>query len=426
MVEDDPAVALLHQEFLADEEYIINTVETASEALEAVQYDLPDVVLLDLGLPDMDGIELIKEIQKISRHCEIIVLTGETSVESALQAIQMGARDYLVKPVKKQRLSICIQNAVDRVKLARQLDKFTGGQDAVSFHGLVGRSTTMLNLYKTLENVAKHDDPVFITGESGSGKTLCAQTIHKLSARADKPFIVLNCLSLDAGSVKAELSDALASVQEGTLCLECVTSLDEEGQVELLKTLDAHKGLHIICSSNTPPSECVKDGSFREGLYYRLNILPLNIPPLRERDKDISLLANYFLKTLSQEKEKNFKEFDYESLKAFENHHWPGNVRELKNLIKNIVVVNADAEIVEVSMLPKELISVPAEASNENRQAQTGGSNNIFDGQDVIAIRDLEQMAITHALNVCNGNVQEAALRLKISPATLYRKKPSS
>jgi len=427
IIEDEPTSALILKEYLSADKVEIEISETGYEALEAIQREAPDLILLDLGLPDINGLDLIGDIHKISPHSEIIVVTGEKSADSAIRAIHLGARDYLLKPIDKERLFISAQNAFDRIQLSRQLIALKDSDDkASSFHGMVGQSNNILEVFSTIETLSECDDTVLIIGEHGTGKTLCAQTIHNISARADNPFIKINCLTLHKDQTALELSKAIASAEGGTLYLSYITNLNNEAQNALFRLLDSDNDVRIICGSSKSTLDAVKNGEFREDLFYRINVLPLQIPALRTRGKDIKLLASYFLEKSNQDKNKNFKEFDDLTMQVLNDHHWPGNVRELENLVHRIVTLNADGDVVTSSMLPMDLVNISnREASNENKAEANNSSDNIFHGSEIIAIRDLEQMAIEHALAVCGGNVQEAALKLKISPATLYRKKPA-
>lgn len=429
IVEDEPTSAILLKEYLKADNCEIHISETGYEALEAIQQECPDVVLLDLGLPDMNGMDLIPEIQKLSKHCEILIVTGEQSANSAIKAIKRGARDYLVKPIEQDRLRISVENAFDRINMARQLDGLQSEQGSIEigFGDIVGRSSSMLELYKKIETLGKCDEPVFIYGENGTGKSLCARSIHDNGEHAANDFVKINCLSLSHSS----LIDACEKARDGktqpyTLHLQNIADLSAEDQADLLGMLDSDANFRLISTSSHPLLDDVHAGSFREDLYYRTHILPLDLPPLRQRAKDIGLLVNYFLSKFSAEYGKSFKEFDDLTLQTVHDYHWPGNVRELENLIKSIVTLNADTEIVHSSMLPQNILNLPQDAANQNNDEDTAPTaDNLFQGERIVAIRDLEQMAIEHALNVCGGNVQEAALKLKISPATLYRKKPT-
>ena len=425
VIEDDPTAALLLQEFLAEDSRCVTVVDSGRQALEEIRREAPEIILLDLGLPDVEGLDLIADIRKHANHSEIIVVTGEKSADSALKAIHCGARDYLVKPIDRDRLLASVQNAFERISLARELQTLQQNEQSnVGFHDLVGRSAAMLDLYKAIESLAECDERVFITGEHGVGKTLCAETIHQQSARKDKPFVKLNCLTMGRDFSASEFSSRVAAAEGGTLYLSYVTDLCEEAQEAVFELLDSDKDIRIMCSTPRVVMDNVKDGTFRQDLFYRLNVMPLEIVPLRQRGEDVPLLANVFLKNFSKQQDKSFEEFDDMSVKVLESHHWPGNIRELRNAIQSIVRLNSEGSVVTSSMLPKELVQASQTAANENEETAGKCSDNIFEGMDVIPIPDLEQMAIHHALELCEGNVQEAALKLKISPATLYRKRP--
>ena len=428
VIEDDPTAALLLKEFLAEDSRSVNVVETGYEALEEIQREAPEIILLDLGLPDVDGLDLIADIRRHASHSEIIVVTGEKSADSALKAIHCGARDYIMKPIDRDRLLTSVQNAFERITLARELRTLKQDEKSnAGFHGLVGRSAAMLDLYKAIENLAECDERVFITGEHGVGKTLCAETIHRHSSRKDKPFVKLNCLTLGRDFSASEFSKNVDAAEGGTLYFSYVTELCDEAQEAVFELLDSDKDIRIMCSTPRSITDKLKDGTFRQDLFYRLNVLPLEMTPLRQRGEDVSLLANVFLKEFSQKQDKNFEEFDDMSVKILESHHWPGNVRELRNVVQSIVRLNNEGTVVTSSMLPKELVQASHVAANENDESSRPVSvDNLFEGMDVVPIPELEQMAIKHALDVCDGNVQEAALKLKISPATLYRKRPVS
>ena len=422
IVEDDPLAVKIMMECLRDQSYEIDTVDTAYEAFEYIKTDKPDLVLLDLRLPDMEGIDIIRKMNRISPAIDIIVVTGQTSAEVAMEAMQEGARNYLVKPIQKQRLLITVQTVFETIKLKKQLQK-THSDEQISqgFHNFIGRSNVMLDLYKAIENISQSDETVVIYGEQGVGKALTAETIHKLSHRKSAPFIKINALALGSKS----LSDLMNTAKNGTVYLNNVANLGEDHQKILLEIMEDNPSFRLICSAPESLIEAVKAGSFREDLYYRINILPLNIAPLRERNADISRIALYFLKKYSAAMLKNFEIYDDISLRILNDYHWPGNVRELENMVKNIVTLNADDQkIVTKPMLPSEILQSTPSPVNENNAEPVSKANNLFNGDEIIAIRDLERMAIEHALEVCGGNVQEAALHLKISPATLYRKKP--
>lgn len=421
IIEDDPAMGLLFTEFLKSDALNIAVQKNGYDAIQHIQKNPPEVILIDLGLPDIDGIDLIKDIQAVARTAEIIIVTGEKSADIAMQAVHLGAKDYLVKPVTKERLRITVNNALERIELERKLRVLEGNAASDNkFSSLVGQSGVMQDLFKQLELCAQSEENIFMCGEEGSGKQLCAKVIHQLSEKKDQPFIVLDCHFLEKKEAQKVFLDAYKKAKSGTLFLSNVASFPYEDQNIILKHIECEAALRIIAASNKAGLEDVQEKRLREDLYYRLNILPLDIPPLRNRKEDIPLLATYFLQKYSKEQKKFFENFEESSLNILNNYFWPGNVKELKNTIKSIISLHEDEESVSISMIPKAIIK---SVNETQRKTFFEVPANIFEDDTIIPIEDLEYIAIRHALKVCAGNVQEAANKLKISPATLYRKK---
>lgn len=425
IVEDDPTASLLLTSFLETENIPSRAVENGHDAIEYLRNNVVDIVLLDLGLPDIKGLDLIQKVQETSTSAEIIVVTGESSADVALEAIRLGAKDYIVKPITAERLLVTVKNISERIELNRKIASLEH-EDKLqkNFKDFIGLSNVMQDVYRAIEAAAQSSENVFIHGEQGVGKKLCAKSIHSLSQRGDQPFIVVDCNLLDEeeSDATAELRDALVKAEGGTCYLAHIPALPEQAQKMLMKFFEQKHDVRLICSSRGAALDKVKSGHLREDLYYRLNILPITLPPLRERGEDIDLIASFYLREYARDATKNFEMFNANALALLRSFHWPGNVRELQNVVKSIVLLNQDTKVVTHRMIPKDIFEGDDSAAghNENTQQKT----TVFEGKDIIPIPDLEKMAIEHALKVCNGNVQEASLRLKISPATLYRKKP--
>lgn len=401
-----------------------HVVDTGADALQYLENNSVDIVLMDLGLPDVSGLELISQALHVSQSTEIIVVTGESSADVALEAVSLGAKDYIVKPIQPERLLITVKNIAERIELNRKVQALESGDSREkNFNDFIGLSNIMQDVYQAIESSALSRENVFIHGEHGSGKSLGAKTIHDLSDRADKPFIKLDCRIIDESTAEQDLRDALKSAEGSTCYVSGVTRLPKAAQKEFLRFIEGDHDVRLICSSVTPALEKVQKGELSEDLYYRLNILPISMPPLRQRGEDIDLLANFFLKQFAKQNQKSFMSFNGNALALMRDYHWPGNIRELQNIVKSIVLLSQDTKVVTQRMLPKDMFNLGGYTSNKHNGDH--GGQGIFTGHEVIPIRDLEMMAIEHALAVCNGNVQEAALRLKISPATLYRKKPT-
>ena len=424
IIEDDPASATLMGAYMKEANYPFAIADGAHYALEKIKEDSPDLIFLDLGLPDMDGLELLKKIKTLSPHSEVHILTGHESSNMAVECLNAGAKNYLLKPVTPERLYVCIENAFERIDLNRQLAELKGQKtEDQSFYGLVGRSSIIRPLYKAIENVSNIPENVLIFGENGAGRTLVAQAIHKASSRGAEPFIKQNCTAFTNGQPKEALLSLIKETGQGTLFLHNIDHLAPNAQADLFILLEDELDARVICSCSTHPLEAVKIGALREDLYYRINILPIDIPALRARAQDIQLLARYFLERESEAAQKGYQNFDSTTLQVFADYHWPGNVRELENMVKAIVHMQPDGDIVTSSMLPAHMAELNITEDVDATEPSAGLA--IF-ADTVIPMRDLEKMAINHALETHNGNVQKAALELKISPATLYRKKPQS
>lgn len=426
IVEDDPTASVLLTSVLETEAIDSHVVDTGADALQYLENNSVDIVLMDLGLPDVSGLELISQALHVSQSTEIIVVTGESSADVALEAVSLGAKDYIVKPIQPERLLITVKNIAERIELNRKVQALENTDSREkNFNDFIGLSNIMQDVYQAIESSALSHENVFIHGEHGSGKSLGAKTIHDLSERADRPFAKIDCKLIDETKAEQELLDALDRSNSGTCYIADVAYLPKPAQMGLLKFIeDPHHDVRLICSSISSALNKVQQGELSEDLYYRLNILPISMPPLRQRGEDIDLLANFFLKQFAKQNQKSFTSFNGNALALMRDYHWPGNIRELQNIVKSVVLLSQDTKVVTQRMLPKDLFKFGSNAANQNN-TDSYANGGLFTGHEVIPIRDLEMMAIEHALAVCNGNVQEAALRLKISPATLYRKKPT-
>lgn len=461
IIEDEPAMAETLAEYLSPpniiEEYEIKIVHTAMDALDFIRHTPPDAMLLDLNLPDMHGFKLLKKIQdepdleNLVKSCAIIVLTGQASMNTAIEAMRLGAQDFLAKPVEATRLNITLNNALERVKLKEVINVYKDlSRD--HFQGFIGLSSKMQAIYKILENAAQSKASVFITGESGTGKDLAARAIHNLSDRAAKPFEVLNCAAIPHtlleseifGHVKGAFTGAISArkgaasrANGGTIFLDEIGEMSVRLQAKLLRFIQSGTftpvggeqeqsvDVRFICATNRNPIEAVKQGLLREDLYYRLNVIPINIPPLRERGDDVLLLAEHFLKQAAQEEKKNFNSFSSEVKSLFLNYSWRGNVRELENTIRRIVVLN-DGETIGL----EELNRLNDAAENDLRKDEEHERRLSYKDaylpkseQDIRPLSKYEQDIILIALRICDGNITKAAKALGINAATIHRKK---
>ena len=468
IVEDDKNMSALFEEFLKDEPWTITKVMDGTNALDALNNASFDAVLLDLKLPDMDGFDILKHIKEKGMGSAVIVITGQGSMNTAIEAMRLGAKDFLVKPTDKERLVITLKNALENQELKQTVETYKKKIDRRDYCGFIGSSLAMQEVYRIIDSAANSKATVFITGESGTGKEICAEAIHKKSDRKGKPFCAINCAAIPRDLMESEIfghvkgaftganadrDGAASRADGGTLFLDEIGEMDLDLQTKLLRFVQTGKFMkvggskeisvdaRIICATNRDPLVEVQAGRFREDLYYRLHVVPIDMPPLRARGDDILQIAEFFLKTHTDEEKKSFKGFDNDVRSIFMAYEWPGNVRQLQNVVRNIVVLN-DAEDVSVNLLPAPLndidpASAPAVSPTQTvteapppvivRQSvpqQASPESLLGDTAETLVRMDaLECMAIENALKVCEVNVPEAAHYLGVSAATIYRKK---
>jgi len=455
LIEDTPPLAHIYTEFMRGESYQVTHVETAAAALAVLAERTPDAVVLDLKLPDMDGLDLMNLIQERAPDTSMVVITAYGSVSLAVEAMRRGAFDFIVKPFNATRLTVTLRNALERRTLTGIVRDYRQKFDRDRFYDFIGASAEMQAVYRTIESVAPSRASVFITGESGTGKELAADAIHRASPRRDHPLIALNCAAIPKDLLESEIfghvkgaftgatSDrvgAAAAADHGTLFLDEIGEIAHDIQVKLLRFIQtgtvqpvggtrvAKVDVRFIAATNRDPLAEVEAGRFREDLYYRLHVVPLHLPPLRERDDDAILLARHFLQAFAKEEQRAFLGFSPEVEATVRSYEWPGNVRQLQNVVRNIVVLH-DGITVEAAMRPEPLKShcqnaaragQPATAGQTRATGRTGA-----DDSASTAIRPLWQVekdAILDALRQCEDDVPKAAGLLEISPSTIYRK----
>lgn len=379
LVEDTHSLAAMYTLYLEPLGQII-TCHSAAEAKAAISQQPPDLVILDLNLPDQPGQEVLQWI-KTNYASEVIIVTAHGSVDIAMEMMRIGANDFLEKPVSADRLRttarICLEN--NELRNTVKAIKKTLTRD--HYHGFVGASIPIQAVYKTIDAAAPSNATVFITGESGTGKEVCAEAIKLQSPRANKPFVAINCGAIPRDLIESELfghikgaftgahserKGAILEAHEGTLFLDEIGEMPLDLQTKLLRFLQNSEvqkvgsskvqkvDVRVICATNRDPFEEVQAGRFREDLYYRLNVLPIELPPLRERSSDIVLLAEKFLRKFAKEEGKSFQNLSAKVEQVLCHYPWPGNVRQLQNVIRNIVVLHT-GDIVLPEHLPAPL-----------------------------------------------------------------------
>lgn len=459
LVEDDAAQARVVGEFLKNAEYEIVHFDRGQTALAAIEKNPPDAILLDLMLPDMDGIDILRRVANRQLPCVTVVVTAHGSINVAVEAMRLGAYDFIVKPFNAARLQVTLRNALEHDRLSRILETYQD-LNRSSYCGFLGASLPMQAVYRIIDSAAGSKATVFIAGESGTGKELCAEAIHQKSPRANKPFVAINCGAIPKdlmeseifGHVKgaftgaiAEREGAAARANGGTLFLDEVCELDLSLQTKLLRFVQTgtfqkvggerleEVDVRFLCATNRDPVEEVAAGRFREDLFYRLHVIPIHLPPLRERGDDVLLVAQKVLEAYAAEEGRRFTRFTPECEAALVAYPWPGNVRELQNVIRNVVVLN-DGDVVSLDMLPSPVGRLTAlsqrvvAATPVSPAATTPALPEPRDVDDDVPesirpLADMEREAINRAIRLCGGNIPKAAHFLGVSASTIYRKK---
>ena len=458
LVEDSASLAAVYMNYLDADGHHTEAVDNGAEALAHLETQTPDIVLLDLHLPDMSGMDILKHINECDIDCAVIIITAYGSIDTAVEAMRYGAVDFIAKPFDATRLRVTVNNVLDKRRLSNMVISYQQTFERDRFHGFVGASMPMQAIYRIIECAAPSKATVFITGESGTGKELCAEAIHRESPRHNKAFIALNCAAIPRdlmeseifGHVKGAFTGASAQrdgaatrADGGTLFLDEICEMDLDLQSKLLRFIQTGQfqrvgdsteeqvDIRIICATNRDPLNEVRDGRFREDLYYRLNVIPINLPPLRERGDDVLVIARVMLRQMSAEEGKGFRDLSPLVAAALAGYPWPGNVRELQNIIRNVIVLN-DSEQVGFDMLPEQIrqsVNRPDDAVNELSAGMARSLSDVTLPAEPVTttgVRPLwveEKEIIERAIDLCNDNIPKAAALLEISASTIYRKR---
>ncbi|MFM2045470.1 MAG: luminescence regulatory protein LuxO [Pseudomonadota bacterium] len=459
LVEDTAPLARVYREYLQGEGYDVHHVETGAAALAAVAARPPAVVVLDLKLPDMDGLAVLRRLSADVPDIPVVVVTAHGSINVAVEAMRDGAFDFLVKPFNAARLTVTVRNARERQALTRMVARYRREYDRDGLLDFVGTSPEMQALYRMLEAVAPSRASVFLTGDSGTGKEMAADAIHRLSPRAHRPFVAINCAAIPKdlleseifGHLKGAFTGATADrpgaarlADGGTLFLDEVCEMPLELQAKILRfvqtgTVQPVGGTHpatvdvrLVSATNRNPLAEVKAGRFREDLYYRLHVVPIHLPPLRDRQDDAVLIARRYLREMAGEEGKRFERFTPAVEAVLRAYPWPGNIRELQNVIRNITVLHDGTEVA-VDQLPEPVRSTrpaPAGATLPDPGPGTGGGTGELagdlgvdlNGGGIQPLWQVEKAMIRRALAATANDVHRAADLLEISASTIYRK----
>jgi DNA-binding NtrC family response regulator len=431
VVDDEAIIRESLRDWLADAGYEVFTAENGSKALELIEKERLGIVIADLVMPGMDGIELMKKAKEIQPSIEVIIITAYASIPTAIAAMKEGAYDYIEKPFCPERAELLIQKLAEHRKIVEEnLSLRQRLEERHHFESIITKSSKMQRVIELIKVVAKSNATVLITGESGTGKELVARAVHSHSPRMGRPFVAVSCGALPESLLESELfghekgsfTGAYAQkkgkfefANRGTLFLDEVGEMSGNIQVHLLRVLEEKEftrvggnepikvDVRVISATNKDLKRAIANGEFREDLYYRLNVVTIELPPLRERKEDIPLLAQHFLNKFALENDKEVTGFSPEATKSLLDYDWPGNVRELENAVERGVIL-AKGSLVTVADLPQESASLA-------RSVPIGR-----------ALREVERNHILSVLNGTGGNYSEAARVLGITRMTLYNK----
>lgn len=440
VVDDEKGMRDLLRKVLSKEGYEVISAEDGEEGLNLIKENSFDIVIADLDMPVMNGIEMIKRAKDFDPNITIIIITAYASIESAVEALKLGAYDYLIKPFEIDELKIVIKKAMERINLVSE-NKYLKQEidEKFYFPGVIGKSESMKRVIELIDAVSKTDSVVLIEGESGTGKELVAKAIHQNSPRKNNPFIVLNCGALSEGVLESELfghekgsfSGAFTQrkgrfelAHTGTLFIDEVGELSLSAQTRLLRVLQEKEfervggnypikvDVRIIAATNKNLEKEVKENRFREDLFYRLNVIKINVPPLRERKEDIVELANFFINKFSREMNKKIEGLSTEAIKVLKNYSWPGNIRELQNVIERAVVLCREQIIT-----PRELPDNIAKETEIMSQIELRSGETLDE-----AIERIEKSIILKALKKCGYSQTKTAEYLGVKRTTLRYK----
>ncbi len=440
IIDDEHAIRESLQTLLELENYQVDGADTAEAGLARLANNPYDLVLLDIGLPDRSGLDVLEDIRERDPSLPIIMITAHGTVDNAIRAMQSGAANFIPKPWDNEKLLADVRAAVARRRAEEEnLHLKRAFKQRYNFENIVGKSDAMLRVFDLVAQVAPSRSTILIQGESGTGKELIAKAIHANSPRKDRPFVPVNTGSMPAdllestlfGHVKGAFTSAIASkkglfeiADRGTLFLDEIGSMSVETQAKILRVLQDRKFMHlggvselqvdvrIIAATNVDLKQLVKDGRFREDLFYRLNVITVDLPPLRSRAEDIPLLVHAFLERYSKENGKPTLNLTTEALRPLLDHAWPGNVRELENVIERAVVLSS-GPFVTLDLLPDSIIGrAPISNILESRPDAS-----LFD-----IIEECERRVITDMLEKCHWNQTDAAERFHVPLSTLNQK----
>ncbi len=442
-VDDDPHLLAVIKLHVTEWGYAHRGAQSAAAMWKELERAIPSVILLDMALGDADGTMLVSPLRERLPNVPVIMITAHATIETAVRSLKDGAYDFICKPLDFDRLRIEIDKAVKHNLLSLQVTHLKSAGLRTDFHGMIGRSEPMRNVYRLIETVAPTDAAVLILGGTGTGKELAARAIHECSKRSGGPFVAVNAPAIPSELIESALfgheKGAFTGAHQqhigfceqadgGTLFLDEICEMNYEVQAKLLRFLQDHEvqrvgaasahpvDVRVIAATNRDPDVQLRNNRLREDFYYRLSVVTIELAPLAQRPGDVVLLARYFLDLAAAKYGRNMSSISPEAMKLLEAYDWPGNVRQLEHLIDQIVITNNSCELA-AAMLPPEL----SRAELQVGFRMSARSNKKADGA-ALSVHKMEHDLILRALELTSGSVREAAKHLGLSEATLYRK----
>jgi two-component system response regulator HydG len=435
VVDDEPSIVEALEKVLAKEGHEVVTASNGREALEIVRRRPVHAMITDLRMPGMTGDDLLKAVKAIAPEVEVVVMTAYGTVENAVEAMKLGAYDFISKPLKRAAVVATMRKALDKWALAAENRQLREQLAAVTTRSIVGNSQVMRATMEIAEQAANSSATVLLLGESGTGKELLARRIHEHSPRVDKPFVATNCAALPESILESELfghekgaftgatrsrAGRFLEADGGTLFLDEIGEVSPSVQVKLLRALQEGEiepvggrtvkvDFRLICATNQDLGEAVKAGRFREDLFYRINVVPVRIPPLRDRLEDVPLLADHFLRMYAAKHGKGIERFSDEAVELMSNYGWPGNVRELENAVERAVVLSR-SPLLDADDMPPEL-----------RDPQAGHGRQLTFSVGT-PLEEVERRMMMETLKFTRGDKRLAADLLGVATRTIYRK----
>lgn len=441
LVVDDEPGARQSLEVILEDDYRVLSAESGREALEVLQRESIDLILLDVNMPDMDGLAVLRKIKEQDDEMDVIMVSALNLARKAVDAIKLGAYDYITKPYEPEDILSTVHRAISKQKLNRELDFLRREVETVrGFDQIISQNKAMLEIFELVKKVGYTSTNILIIGESGTGKELIARAIHRQGSRKNGPFVAVNCAAIPPELMESEMFGhergaftgahtrtigKFEYANGGTLFLDEISALRSDLQAKLLRVLQEREierigsnkpikvDIRVISATNTNLEDSILSGKFRQDLFFRLNVVPISIPPLRERREDIPLLAKHFLNKFNLSFNKRISGFSDKAMDVLLRYHWHGNIRELENLIERIIVLSKGNDPIELEDIPLEILMSSGKATKDDKLSKAG----------LIKTREeFEKRLILNVLEATRWNQTEAAKILKISRTYLIQK----